>query len=85
METSVCPDGHWANVNVVASVINIIKICYRYKCKLIFPSTTRVYGSQENILDESCPIKDLKPQSPYAEVKLLEENYINKFALGREL
>ena len=60
--------------------INIIKICHKYKCKLIFPSTTSVYGSQENILDESCPIKDLKPQSPYADYKLRIEKYLKNFS-----
>jgi nucleoside-diphosphate-sugar epimerase len=37
---------------------------------LIFPSTTSVYGSQADEVDEDCLISDLKPQSPYAEVKL---------------
>ena len=45
------------------------------KKKLIFPSSTSVYGTQSKIVDEECTIDDLKPQSPYAEVKLIEENY----------
>jgi nucleoside-diphosphate-sugar epimerase len=41
---------------------------------LIFPSTTSVYGSQKNLVDETCD--ELLPQSPYAECKLEEERLI---------
>lgn len=40
---------------------------------LLFPSTTSVYGSQEDVVDETSV--DLKPQSPYAESKLQTEDY----------
>src|SRR3972149_9285769 len=43
---------------------------------LIFPSTTSVYGSQEEKVDEECPLIDLKPQSPYAESKLMAEQWL---------
>ena len=65
-------------VNYVGSKL-IIKYCEKYKCKLIFPSTTSVYGTQDEIVDEECTIDNLNPQSPYAEFKLKLENYlINK-------
>jgi UDP-glucose 4-epimerase len=42
--------------------------------KIIFPSTTSVYGSQDVRVDETC--QELKPQSPYADSKLASENYL---------
>lgn len=44
------------------------------KIPLIFISSTSVYGSQENVVDESTSY--LNPQSPYAECKLQEENVL---------
>lgn len=41
---------------------------------LLFPSTTSVYGSQANLVDETC--KELQPQSPYADSKLQAEAYL---------
>ena len=43
---------------------------------LLFPSTTSVYGSQSELVDETCPIEELKPQSPYAEYKLKSEQML---------
>lgn len=51
----------------------IAKACARTGCALIFLSTTSVYGSQSQTVDEQCPRSDLKPQSPYAESKLEAE------------
>jgi len=48
--------------------------CLENNVKLIFPSTTSVYGSQENLVDENCT--ELKPQSPYADSKLKAEEYL---------
>lgn len=42
--------------------------------KLIFPSSTSVYGSQSELVDENC--LELLPQSPYAESKLAEELHL---------
>lgn len=41
---------------------------------LLFPSTTSVYGSQAERVDETS--RELKPQSPYAESKLRAEEYL---------
>jgi len=54
----------------------VIDACAERGCKLIFPSTTSVYGSQEDTVDETCSKKDLLPQSPYAESKLRCEDII---------
>ena len=48
--------------------------CLAYNVPFIFPSSTSVYGSQSELVDEDC--RDLQPQSPYAECKIKEENYI---------
>jgi nucleoside-diphosphate-sugar epimerase len=52
---------------------------------LIFPSTTSVYGSQAETVEETCPIGDLKPQSPYAESKLRAEQWLETAAGPRGL
>lgn len=49
--------------------------CLKNKVKIIFPSTTSVYGSQASVVNETC--KELKPQSPYAWSKLKSEEYLN--------
>ncbi len=48
--------------------------CLKAGVPLIFPSSTSVYGSQSELVDETCT--DLQPQSPYAECKIKEEKYI---------
>ncbi len=51
----------------------VAKACIRNGCKLFFPSTTSVYGVQDEFVDENCSFNGLKPQSPYAESKLKAE------------
>tara|TARA_Y100001970_G_scaffold149443_1_gene183378 strand:+ start:18738 stop:19664 length:927 start_codon:yes stop_codon:yes gene_type:complete len=63
---------------------NIINFCNIKKAKLVFASSTSVYGPQSNIVDENCSLKELKPQSPYANVKLKEEKYIKKNLINSE-
>jgi nucleoside-diphosphate-sugar epimerase len=60
----------------------VVQACRKVDCALIFPSTTSVYGSQADEVDEDCPISDLKPQSPYAEAKLRAEQLLQN--LGEE-
>lgn len=55
----------------------IIKACIRKGVPLLFPSSTSVYGVQEGLVDEECA--DLKPQSPYADCKIREENMIREY------
>ena len=54
----------------------IAELCCEFQSRLIFPSTTSVYGSQESLVDETCPV--LLPQSPYAESKLRCEALIQE-------
>ena len=41
-------------------------------------SSTSVYGKQTDLVDENCEEKYLKPQSPYADIKLIEEKMLKK-------
>lgn len=50
--------------------------CLKANVPLIFPSSTSVYGSQADLVNEECG--ELSPQSPYAECKINEENYLKK-------
>ena len=56
---------------------NVISFCVKKKTKLIHISSTSVYGKQVKIVDESND-SFLKPQSPYAEIKLTEEKMLKK-------
>ena len=55
---------------------NILKYCKKNSSKLIHISSTSVYGEQRGLVDENC--KKLKPKSPYAEIKVKEENILKK-------
>ena len=57
---------------------NIINFCKVKKSKLIHISSTSVYGKQAALVDETCEEKFLKPQSPYADIKLIEERMLQK-------
>ena len=57
---------------------NILKYCRKNSSKLIHISSTSVYGEQKGIVNETCG--NLIPKSPYAEIKLKEENSINNKA-----
>lgn len=59
-----------------AGTERVAQACQAVDCALIFPSTTSVYGSQAEEVNEDCPISDLKPQSPYAEAKLRAERLL---------
>jgi nucleoside-diphosphate-sugar epimerase len=63
----------------------VAQACLQVGCALIFPSTTSVYGSQAEEVDENCPAKDLKPQSPYADAKLKSERVLQKLGAEKEL
>tara|TARA_B100001113_G_C21099734_1_gene618205 strand:+ start:306 stop:1220 length:915 start_codon:yes stop_codon:yes gene_type:complete len=60
--------------NNIGCFNNIISYCKLNKSKLIHISSTSVYGPQKGFVDET--EKKLSPRSPYAEVKLSEENIL---------
>ena len=63
--------------NNISCMKNIIEYCKRNKSKLIHLSSTSVYGKQAKVVNEN-DTHLLKPQSPYAEIKLIEENLLKK-------
>tara|TARA_B100001057_G_scaffold477564_1_gene546916 strand:+ start:22 stop:945 length:924 start_codon:yes stop_codon:yes gene_type:complete len=64
--------------NNIDCLKNVIDFCKKKKSKLIHLSSTSVYGKQADIVDENCEEKYLKPQSPYADIKLIEEKMLIK-------
>ncbi len=51
----------------------VAQACIRTGSPLIFLSTTSVYGTQAEVVDENCSNDELMPQSPYAQSKLNAE------------
>tara|TARA_R110000824_G_scaffold28963_1_gene96966 strand:- start:390 stop:1307 length:918 start_codon:yes stop_codon:yes gene_type:complete len=47
--------------------------CNKNDIKMIFPSSTSVYGSQDAVVNED---SNVNPQSPYAETKVKEEDFV---------
>jgi len=60
---------------------NIIDFCKKKNANLVHISSTSVYGAQSNLVDENC--RNLRPQSPYADLKLLEEKTLKN--LGKKI
>jgi nucleoside-diphosphate-sugar epimerase len=63
------------NLNCLKTVI---KFCEETNAKLVHLSSTSIYGKQAALIDETCEKKYLKPQSPYAKIKIMEENILKK-------
>jgi UDP-glucose 4-epimerase len=63
----------------------IADACINTGTKLLFPSTTSVYGSQSEQVDETCSIEELQPQSPYAEYKLKSEIMLEEMGKNQGL
>jgi len=57
--------------------------CVAHKKKIIFISSTSVYGSADKIMYEDN--ENLNPQSPYADIKIKEEKYIEKLNKQKKL
>ena len=66
---------HVEEINYVGTE-RVARACEAAGCPLIFLSTTSVYGSQSDIVDEDCGIDELRPQSPYADSKLRAEGML---------
>lgn len=63
----------------LTALTQLADACHQANARLLFPSTTSVYGSQASIVDENC--QELAPQSPYAESKIHSENYLKQLSL----
>jgi len=64
--------------NNIECLKNVIQFCKKNNSRLIHLSSTSVYGKQTDLVDENCEEKYLKPQSPYADIKLIEEKMLIK-------
>tara|TARA_B100000795_G_scaffold246666_1_gene212504 strand:+ start:8495 stop:9406 length:912 start_codon:yes stop_codon:yes gene_type:complete len=58
----------------------IVDFCKDKKIHLIFASSTSVYGDQSKIINSTNnqKLSMINPQSPYAQCKIFEENYIKE-------
>ncbi len=65
---------YYNNIECMKTVINY---CKKNKSKLIHISSTSIYGKSSNLVSES-DTHLIKPQSPYADIKLIEEKMLNK-------
>ena len=63
--------------NNIETTNKILKLGKK-KTKIIFASSTSVYGSQFKIINSKNNFQNISPQSPYAESKIVCENIIKK-------
>jgi UDP-glucose 4-epimerase len=63
----------------------VADVCALKAAKLVFLSTTSVYGTQNEVVDENCTAEELQPQSPYAASKLAAERYLMQLGAERGL
>ena len=71
--------------NNYISTLKVATACIETNSKLITLSSTSVYGTQNEIVDEECGEDELQPQSPYAETKLKEEDLIASLHKNNDL
>jgi UDP-glucose 4-epimerase len=71
--------------NNFQSTLKVAEACIHSGSRLISPSSTSVYGTQNDVVDENCSEEELQPQSPYARTKLKEEAYIADLVAKKEL
>jgi len=71
--------------NNLQSLINILQCCTKFKVKnFVFSSSCSVYGNADKLpVDENCPLA--KPESPYANTKVIGEQIIQDFTQHHQL
>lgn len=65
------------HVNYTVS-LRVAEACVATGAKLFLISSTSVYGTQKEQVDENCTLDELNPQSPYAATKLKEEALVKR-------
>lgn len=58
------------------ATVKVSEACANARARMIYISSTSVYGTQAEIVDEDCLSEELRPQSPYAKTKLKEEMFL---------
>ena len=71
--------------NNYQSTVKVANACIETGASLIALSSTSVYGTQNDVVDEDCSEEELLPQSPYAATKLKEEKLIAKLCKEKGL
>jgi UDP-glucose 4-epimerase len=71
--------------NNFQATLKVAEACVATQARLIALSSTSVYGTQEGVVDEDCAESELKPQSPYAETKLREEEALRRLGAEKRL
>jgi UDP-glucose 4-epimerase len=64
---------------------NVATACVETGARMISLSSTSVYGTQQKVVAEDCATEDLKPQSPYALIKLKEEELVTRLCAQKGL
>ena len=72
-------------INNYQSTVKVANACIETGASLIALSSTSVYGTQNDVVDEDCSKEELQPQSPYATTKLKEEELIAKLCKEKGL
>ena len=67
------------------STKQLAEACADGGVRLITLSSTSVYGTQADLVDEDCNNEELQPQSPYAVTKLKEERLVQQLVKDRGL
>ena len=63
----------------------VAEACAEVGTRLITLSSTSVYGTQADLVDEDCTEEELQPQSPYATTKLKEERLVQHLVKAKGL
>ncbi len=63
----------------------VANACLETGTRLIALSSTSVYGTQKQVISEDCSPEELRPQSPYAQTKLKEEELVVALAQNKGL
>jgi UDP-glucose 4-epimerase len=71
--------------NNYQSTLKVSNACIESNSSLIAISSTSVYGTQNDIVDEDCLESELQPQSPYAVTKLKEEELVKNLVNNKGL
>jgi UDP-glucose 4-epimerase len=71
--------------NNYQATLKVANACIESGAPLIALSSTSVYGTQNDVVDENCLDSELQPQSPYAKTKLKEEDLIQKMVKNKGL
>ena len=64
--------------NNFQATVKVAEACSDTGTRLIALSSTSVYGTQNAIVTEDCTPDELKPQSPYASTKIMEEKFVSQ-------